>query len=254
MPKINQLLLRRLQKELNLKQRQVYNLVSQKAIELMLPRHQAAIAVAAENGINITKYVSHEDLVAIRQARGSSSPKTQPETPSPSSKSSLKKPRLDSGFPDPFVDANVVSSAHRNAELYPIVYIFENSVRNVVSIVMQSTFGEDWWEQKVSDTIKRNVKIRQSEEKQYPWHSQRGVAPIFYTDISDLRTLINTYNKEFKKVFGKIPRVEMWIEEIEKTRNILAHSNPVAKKDRDRLTVFARDWSELSKKIFDEVC
>ena len=254
MPKINQHLLRRLEKELHLKRRQVYNLVSEKAIDLMLPRHQAAIAVAAENGVNITKYASHEDLVAIRQARGSSSPHSQLETRSPSSRLSVKRPKSDSGFPDPFVDASVVSSGHRNAELYPIVYIFENSVRNVVSIIMQSAFGEDWWEHKVSESIRRSVTIRQSEEKQYPWHSQRGAAPIFYTDISDLRTIINTYNKEFKKFFGKIPRVEMWIEEIEKTRNILAHNNPVSKKDRDRLTVFARDWSELSKKIFDEVC
>jgi len=254
MPKINQRLLRRLQEELNLKQRQVYNLVSDKAVELMLPRHQAAIAVAAENGINISKYATHDDLVAIRQARGSSSPTASTETLARSSKSSLKRPKLDSGFPDPFVDATVISSAHRNSELYPIVYIFENSVRNVVSIVMENAFGDDWWELKVSDAIKKAVKIRQSEEKQYPWHSQRGAHPIYYTDISDLRTIINTYNKEFKKVFGKIPRVEMWIEEIEKTRNILAHNNPVAKKDRDRLSVFARDWSELSKKIFDEVC
>ena len=134
------------------------------------------------------------------------------------------------------------------------MYIFENSVRNVVSIVMQNEYGEDWWELKVKDKIKDAVKIRQAEEKQYPWHSQRGAAPIYYTDISDLRTIINTYNKVFKKIFGKIPQVELWIEEIEKTRNILAHNNPVSKKDRDRLSVFAKDWSELAKTIFAEVC
>lgn len=254
MPRINQRLLRRLEEELNLKQRQVYNLVSDKAIELMLPRHQAVIALAAENGINISKYATHDDLVAIRQARSSAPPPSLSDTSNRTSKTSVKRPKLDSGFADPFVDATVINSAHRNAELYPIVYIFENSVRNVVSIVMQTAFGDDWWDRKVSETIKRNVKIRQSEEKQYPWHSQRGAHPIFYTDISDLRTIINTYNKEFKKVFGKIPRVELWIEEIEKTRNVLAHNNPVTKKDRDRLAVFARDWSELAKKIFDEVC
>jgi hypothetical protein len=253
MPKINQTLLKKLQQTLTLKQAQVYNLVSDKARELMLPRHLAIIALAAENGINITKYASQEDLVAIRQARSSTFSPSSNEIVS-TTKTSIKKPRFDAGFPNPFVDASVVNSAHRNAELYPVVYLFENSVRNLVSVVMQSTFGDDWWEQKVSDKIKNNVQIRQSEEKQYPWHSQRGASPIFYTDISDLRTIINTYNKQFKKVFGKIPRVEMWIEEIEKTRNILAHNNPVSKKDRDRITVFARDWSELCKKVFNEVC
>jgi hypothetical protein len=219
----------------------------------MLPRHQAIMALAAEKGINITKYASQEDLAVIRQARVPSAVVTSTEAPS-QSKSNSRKPKLDGGFTDPFVDAGVVTAAHRNAELYPIVYIFENSVRNVIAMVMQSEFGDDWWEHKVSDGIKRAVLVRQSEEKQYPWHSQRGAAPIFYTDISDLRTIINTYNKVFEKVFGKIPRVEMWIEEIEKTRNILAHNNPVAKKDRERLTVLARDWSDLSKKIFGEIC
>ncbi|MBN1398660.1 MAG: hypothetical protein JXA06_11570 [Bacteroidetes bacterium] len=253
MPKINQILLKKLQQTLNLKQAQVYNLVSDKARELMLPSYQAIIALAAENGINITKYASQDDLVAIRQARSSTFFPGSTEIVS-TTKTSIKKPRFDAGFPDPFVDASVANSAHRNAELYPVVYLFENSVRNLVSVVMQSTFGDDWWEQKVSDKIKNNVQIRQSEEKQYSWHSQRGAYPIFYTDISDLRKIINTYNKQFKKVFGKIPRVEMWIEEIEKTRNILAHNNPVSKKDRDRLTVFARDWSELCKNVFNEVC
>lgn len=253
MAKINQQLLNALAKKTGLKQRQAYNLVSKASLDLMLPRNLAALVVASQKGININKFASQEDLATIRQARTTYTPTSSIETSS-TSKSLPRNPKLDGGFADPFVDAGVISSAHRNAELYPVVYVFENSVRNVVSMVMQTAFGEDWWEQKVKDKMKQDVAIRQSDERQHPWHSQRGAAPICYTDISDLRTIINTYNKTFKKAFGKITQVELWIAEIEKTRNILAHNNPVSKKDRDRLTVFARDWSELAKKVFNEVC
>ncbi len=253
MAKIKQQLLDALIKNTGLKQRQVYYLINDASKDLFIPRHLAALVVASNKDININKYASAEELSAIRQSLPARGSNTNPE-PATNSKTKVKKLKIENGFPDPFIDANVISSAHRNAELYPIMYIFENSVRNVVSIVMQNEYGEDWWELKVKDKIKDAVKIRQAEEKQYPWHSQRGAAPIYYTDISDLRTIINTYNKVFKKIFGKIPQVELWIEEIEKTRNILAHNNPVSKKDRDRLSVFAKDWSELAKTIFAEVC
>lgn len=253
MPKINQHLLDAIAKKTKLKQRQVYNLVGKAAIELMLPRNLAALVVASNNGINIHKYASTEELATIREARSAPPSGALPArgaTNAPVTRK-LKGPQA---LSDPFIDAMVVAAAQRNAELYPIMYTFENSVRNVISIIMQSTYGDDWWEQKVSETIRQRVHIRQSEEKQYPWHSQRGAANISYTDISDLRTIINTFNKDFKRHFGKIPRVEMWIEEIEKTRNTLAHNNPVSKKDRDRLSLFADDWNALAKKIFDEVC
>jgi Swt1-like HEPN len=253
MSRINQKLLDALEKESGLKKSQVYNLVGKVSGELLLPRNLAALVVASRRGLNINKYATLDELSTIRQTQSSQNASiTVGATSAP--KSSLRKPKTDGGFTDPFIDASIVSSANRNAELYPIMFIFENSVRNVVSMVMQNAHGEDWWEKKIHLTIKNGVKVRQAEEKQSPWHSQRGAAPIYYTDISDLRKIINTFNKEFKLVFGKIPRVEMWIEEIEKTRNILAHNNPVSKKDRDRLTVFARDWSELAKKIFDEIC
>lgn len=156
---------------------------------------------------------------------------------------------------DPFIDNLMFNAANNNAEIYPIIYIFENSVRNFVVAVMKKNYGNDWWTEKVervNTKIKDNVNMRRLAEKEAPWHSKRGADPIFYTDIKDLEKIINTYSKDFRKVLkGKFEHVIVWIDEIEKTRNILAHNNPVAKKDRDRLIVFARDWSEFAKLIVE---
>ena len=165
------------------------------------------------------------------------------------------KPAVNSD--DPFVENQIFSAAYNNAEIYPIIYMFENSVRKFVVAVMKKNFGDNWWTEKVekvNTTIQKNVEIRRLAEKEAPWHSKRGADPIFYTDIKDLEKIINTYSKEFRNVLkSKFEHLVVWIDEIEKTRNILAHNNPVAKKDKERLMVFAHDWSDYAKVIYESL-
>lgn len=66
MGKINPELLGRLQKELRIKRAQAYTLISKKAGETFLPLDLAAIALAAEKGINISRYATPEQLAQIR--------------------------------------------------------------------------------------------------------------------------------------------------------------------------------------------
>ena len=68
MAKINQMLLERLQTKLGLGRSQVYKLIDAKVRSASLPRNLAALAVAAETGINISRFASGEDLSTIRQS------------------------------------------------------------------------------------------------------------------------------------------------------------------------------------------
>lgn len=173
----------------------------------------------------------------------------------PNSKKKIRK--LPSKSEDPFIDNVTFSAANSNAEVYPIIYLFENSVRGFVVSVMKKKYGTNWWHEKVEKVntkIHENVTVRKLAEKAAPWHSGRGADPIFFTDIEDLKKIINTNSAEFRKILGdKFDHLAVWIEEIEKTRNILAHNNPVTKKDRDRLMVFAHDWSKLAIIAFEKL-
>lgn len=157
------------------------------------------------------------------------------------------------GPADPFLDDGVVRAANSNVEIYPVVYLFENSVRTFVVRVMEKNFGTNWWTDKVHPKIQERVEIRRLAEKQAPWHSKRGADPIYYTDIGDLEKIMNTFSREFRKVLPKFDHAIVWIDEIEKTRNILAHNNRVAKKDMDRLKLFAHDWSECAKDVYERL-
>ena len=74
MARINQQLLERLQNKLGLSQSRVYALIDAKVRSAHLPRHLAAIAVAADRGINISKFASADDLAAIRQSAINAAP------------------------------------------------------------------------------------------------------------------------------------------------------------------------------------
>lgn len=67
MARINQVLLARLIAKLNLSKRQIYNLIDAKVRTVHLPRHLAALALASERGINISRFASAEDLAVMRQ-------------------------------------------------------------------------------------------------------------------------------------------------------------------------------------------
>lgn len=67
MPRINQDLLERLVARLGLSKSQVYKLIDAKVRATHLPRHLAAIALASDRGINISKFASGDDLAVMRQ-------------------------------------------------------------------------------------------------------------------------------------------------------------------------------------------
>ncbi len=93
MARIDGGLFARLKTKLGVSQRRVYQLVDEKVRETHLPRHLAAIALASERGINISRFATEDDLATIRQAATSAAPRpvVVPDNPSPSASSPRKK-------------------------------------------------------------------------------------------------------------------------------------------------------------------
>lgn len=142
----------------------------------------------------------------------------------------------------PLLPKRLIDEATQMANVYPIVYVFENSVRNLISHVMSTKHGDKWWDQKVSSTIKKKVRERIEKEDKNRWHGKRGAHPIFYSDIDDLNSIITTNWQDFKDVFPSHQWVTARIDEIEMSRNVVAHNNPLEKRDIQRLELYLGDW------------
>lgn len=81
---IDSALLERLQAKLGLSRSRVYALIKERSQRLLITREQAAVALAHEAGINVSKFATPDDLAAIRQAVAGASGVAPVPPPAPS--------------------------------------------------------------------------------------------------------------------------------------------------------------------------
>jgi len=140
------------------------------------------------------------------------------------------------------LDEAFVAAARPMAVVYMAVCAFENSVRKFISAVLQDKVGDDWWEKAVSSGIKRKVESRQKEEERIRWHSQRGTAPITYTDMGDLSNIIRNNWQHFDPPVPSIEWASSILDIIERSRNVIMHGGLLDREDIERLGVNIRAW------------
>jgi hypothetical protein len=204
----------------------------------------AAYLVAAENDIDISKYLKDDELAKVRELKAVIVPTVKPRPTAKDASSKQIVIEIDKGVKvvDPLLPKKFVDDATKMAGVYPVVYVFENSVRNLISNVMISKHGEKWWDTNVGAKIKEKVKSRIDNEGKNPWHGRRGAHPIFYTDIDELKSIITANWSDFEGIFANLQWVTGKIDEIEMSRNVIAHNNPLEDRDILRLKLNLEDW------------
>lgn len=219
-------------------------------------REQAAALLAAENGIDISKFLKKEELSELGRLQA----QTQPPqiVKKIVSKKVMPQPkiiRFDSSLEiqDPLLSPKTPCDAVEMSKIYVYIYVFENSVRNVISLVLAKKYGVNWWETQVGEKVRNRVQKRINDEVNNPWHGKRGSAPIFYTDINDLKSIIKNNWTDFASLFPDQNWIETRIGEIERSRNIIAHNNPLAKRDIGRIKVYFEDWEAQLKAVRDKI-
>lgn len=137
---------------------------------------------------------------------------------------------------------NLINEANRMTEAYQAIYVFENLIRHAVMTTLEEKYGKDWWNNPnvVSKTIKDYVESRKQEEKRNRWHAIRGSHDIFYTNFGHLDRIITTNINDFKKVFGDL-EIQAEMRQLERSRNIIAHNNPLPDREVRRIKMYYRD-------------
>ena len=253
---IDKRIIEALRSQLDLSFSKVYARISKvrEARGFTISREQAAALLAAENGIDISKYLKKDELSELS--------KLQIQQPVVIRKAEIRRAmpqpkviQLTSGLQvkEPLLSNRILGEAVEMKEIYLIIYIFENSVRNIISSVLAARYGENWWDTKVSPTIQGKVKDRMEKEAANRWHGRRGTAPIFYTDIKNLLSIIRDNWNDFVDLFPNQNWIESRINDIEMSRNIIAHNNPLDRHDIRRIKVYFEDWVKQIKVVKDKI-
>ena len=96
------------------------------------------------------------------------------------------------------LDQEFVEGARRMAAVYVAVASFENMARQLVTNVLLDAFGENWWEDAVPAGVKKFAANRQADEAKNKFHTQRGEAPITYTELKHLENTIRANWQHFE--------------------------------------------------------
>ncbi len=239
-------------KKLGIKRAQIYAKANALAAKAQTRTEEGIYLLAAQSGINLNRHLPKEKVDQVRhllfQLMGHPQ-SSQIVKPTPK-KAGAKTVSLTIGktlaISDPLLSMTVLLEAKEMAEeVYPLLYTFENSVREMIIRVMQIAHGPKWWDMKVSRDIREEVQKRNAKEDQNPWHGKRGAHPIYYTGLEHLGRIVQNNWGNFNAILPTPQWLKQRVDEISHSRNPVAHMNPLSKNDIQRIKVYCQDWQRL---------
>ena len=211
-------------------------------------KEEAACLLAGQLGIDITKIISNEELEEIKKIEITTPIQLLTKKDKISKVVNVKLGKFI--INEPLLPKRIIDEAQKMAnDVYPRFYIFENSARNLILKIMENKHDNTWWDSKVSSDIKNRVEDRLKHEKNNLWHSKRNVHKIFYTDFRDLKSIIINNWNDFKDIFPRQDWITSRFSDLELSRNIIAHNNPLQADDMKRIETYFKDWIKQIKKI-----
>jgi hypothetical protein len=243
--------------KLGVSQQRLSQRVQRRKAELPMSTELATYTIAHEEGIDVSRFLDPDltaqvrELVAQLRATG--------ERPAPTSAR-----RARSGTPRPVLVTvagvkverlpGMTASHAREAKMmaqkvYPALYVFENSARDVISRVLKAGVGDDWWDCVVPKKLKEKASQRKADETKDPWHGKRGAALIDYLDFGDLPSIVRA-NKawpHFKPIFPRAAWFEELVSDLNVSRRVAAHMNPLESDDVKNVEAAFRKWAKLLK-------
>lgn len=140
------------------------------------------------------------------------------------------------------LDDECVNNAKLMATVYTAIAAFENMVRKFVVKILMEYKGENWWEECISEKIRKFADSRKNEEEKIKWHAQRGESMINYIEFGDLVSIMQQNFDLFEVHIVSIDWARQIIQTLERSRNVIMHSGELGRKDIERIGTNIRDW------------
>jgi hypothetical protein len=219
------------------------------ARRLPMSPEDAEYVIAHQQGVPLGRYLDADTLTRISgyvtQLNGVAA---QRQSAAPKAKATAKQVVVEIGgikidaVPG-LTPAHAKEAKIMAEKVYPVLYVFENSVRDVIASVLEANFGADWWEKAVPDPIKKEVAKRMKKEGKEAWHSKRGI-PIQHADLPWLADIVSDPNlwPYFKSILPRQNWLDSVIDDMNVSRRVVAHMNPISSDDIKSVENGYRKW------------
>jgi Swt1-like HEPN len=250
-----------LKEKLEIGDRQLRRLIAQRARELPSTNVEALWSLAHEHGLRLQNYLTSEQIARVRGLRSGASAPQPSSRPAPARQPASKKsPRRtvsltigEVSFGEiPGLKASHAEEAKAMAErVYPLLYVFENSVRDLIELVLKARYGSGWWATAVPARVREAAENLKEQEKRDTYHGKRGRRDIDYLLLLHLWRIIDHKWPDFTPFF---PPGKHWVQSlIENDMNVsrrpIAHMNPLREDDIKNVEQAFRKWRENLEKV-----
>jgi hypothetical protein len=254
-----------LQKRLGVGSRQLRRLIATKADELPSTKQQALFVLAHENRMRLSDYLTSEQIAEVRnlvQGRAAAAPQVRgngggvPTRRAAAARTVSMNIDTEKYGKIPALKSSHATEAKAMAErVYPLLYLFENSLRDLIELVLKAKYGDDWWTTAVPSKVREAADELKLQEKKDTFHGKRGRRDIDYLLLTQLWKIVNHKWKDFEPFF---PPGKHWVQSvIENDMNVsrrpIAHMNPLEDDDIKNVETTFRKWVRNLQAVADKL-
>jgi hypothetical protein len=256
-------------KKLDIQEAGLYKRAGAMRRKLPMTAEDSVHLIAFQEGININKYLTAEQVQSVRhlhtqfvQASGTAPAPTAHSSKwrAPTSSTGDREIRFPNEFKvtNPLLPTEKLNEAKAMAAIYPLLYVVENSMREVIKRVMAKQCGEDWWNTEMTTSKLKNVHDtvagRMTTEKKNSWHQKRGAHPIDYTDVGDLEAIIVAKHQHFiPDIIGDKDWFIQFMKELKPSRNVVCHMNPLDSHNTADIKLKTQRWENVVVAAKDKI-
>ncbi len=134
--------------------------------------------------------------------------------------------------------------ALRMARLYAVMYGFENSVRDLITAKLLENKGANWWDDCVPNSVKKYAESRKLSAEKNSWLEGAPSSLLHYVDFGHLADIITQNWTCFADLIPSQHWLKQRFEELERSRNFIAHNRYLLDNEFSRIEMYVLDWNK----------
>jgi Swt1-like HEPN len=136
------------------------------------------------------------------------------------------------------------NSALEMARLYAVLHCFENEVRSLIRETLEEKEGADWMD-KLPAKIKNHAESRQKTAFADSWLEGEKSDTLGFVDFGHLSSIILEKWLHFEAFIPSQHWLKQRMDELEKTRNFIAHNRTLLPSEFQRIYMYIADWNRV---------
>ena len=130
------------------------------------------------------------------------------------------------------------------ARLYAILHCFENEIRTLIRETLEEQEGADWHDT-LPASVKKTAVSRQKAAFSDSWLEGEKSDILGFVDFGDLsRTIIDKW-QFFESIIPSQHWLKQRMDELEKSRNFIAHNRMLLPSEFNRIYMYIADWNRV---------